>query len=51
MKNGKAPHKKDKIAMSKVGLNHENWLVFKRVDNMIHIVHRITGTVRIIPII
>jgi len=51
MKNGKVPQKKDKIAMSKVGLNHENWLVFKRVDNMIHIVHRQTGQTKIVPAI
>lgn len=49
MKNGKVPLKKDKLAMANVGLKHENWLVFKRVDGMIHIIHRATGQTKEIP--
>lgn len=49
MKNPKRPTKSQKIAMKTVGLNSDNWLVFKKVQGELHLVHRETGTTRIIP--
>lgn len=51
MKNGKNPTRQQKIAIQSIGLTPSNWLVNK-VDtkyNMLHISHRYTGTVRVIP--
>ncbi|MED1906150.1 DUF6906 family protein [Cytobacillus firmus] len=49
MKNPKRPTKSQKMAMKAVGLNSANWLVFKKVQGELHLVHRETGTTRIIP--
>lgn len=49
MKQGLKPTKKQKIAMKSVGLNYNNWLVFKNINGQLHLVHRETGTKRIIP--
>ncbi len=49
MKNGKAPTRKQRMAMKAVGLNCENWLIYKRIDGMLYIVHRNTGSKRKIP--
>lgn len=48
MKSGKSPTKKQKIAMRAARLNYENWLVYKNIDGKLHIVHRNTGTKRVI---
>ncbi|WP_209121552.1 hypothetical protein [Alkalihalobacillus sp. BA299] len=49
MKNGKAPTKKQKIAIKEVGLNPNNWLVSKNLQEELHIVHRETGRLKVIP--
>lgn len=49
MKSGKRPTKKQKMAIGDVGLNSNNWLVYKNVNGMLHLVHRYTGTTRVIP--
>lgn len=48
MKHGKAPNKRQKLAIKAYGLNHGNWLVFKVIDDQLHLVHRLTGTTKII---
>ncbi|QOK28033.1 hypothetical protein IIE26_05010 [Cytobacillus oceanisediminis] len=49
MKKGLRPTKSQKMAMKAVGLNSANWLVFKKVYGELHLVHRETGTTRVIP--
>lgn len=49
MKHGLKPTKRQKIAMKAVGLNFNNWLVYKAIDSQLHIVHRETGRTKIIP--
>jgi hypothetical protein len=49
MKNGKAPNKRQKLAMKSVGLNYDHWLIYKAIDDKLHLVHRETGTTKIIP--
>ncbi|WP_408863360.1 DUF6906 family protein (plasmid) [Aneurinibacillus thermoaerophilus] len=49
LKNGKNPKRKQKLAISKACLNPDNWLITKSLPNELHIVHRETGTKRIIP--
>ncbi len=49
MKNGKRPTRKQKIAIRERGLNPDNWLVSKAPPGELHLVHRYTGTKRIIP--
>ncbi|WP_175384467.1 DUF6906 family protein [Bacillus sp. FJAT-27225] len=49
MKHGLRPTKKQKKAMGFAGLNHNNWLVYKVIGDKLHLVHRETGTKKIIP--
>lgn len=51
MKNGKNPTRQQKIAIKSVGLSVANWLVYKHDTklNMLHIMHRETGSKREIP--
>jgi hypothetical protein len=49
LKNGKNPKRKQKLAISKARLNPDNWLITKSLPNELHIVHRETGTKKIIP--
>jgi hypothetical protein len=49
MKKGLKPTKRQKIAMKEAGLNHENWLVYKNIEGNLHLVHRETGTTKVIP--
>ena len=49
MKQGKRPTRNQMKAILSVGLNPENWLVFKKIDGNLHLVHRETGTTRTIP--
>ena len=49
MKNGKKLKKREKMHIKSYSLNPENWLVFKKVDGEMHLVHRYTNTKRIIP--
>lgn len=51
MKNGKNPNRKQRIAISAVGIKADNWLIYKHDTKLsqLHITHRNTGTVRVIP--
>ena len=46
---GKKPTLKQKRAIAAVRLNPDNWLVEKNPPGELHLVHRFTGTKRIIP--
>nr|WP_242475889.1 hypothetical protein [Bacillus cereus] len=47
-KNGNNPTKKEKLLIKSQNLNPDNWLVYKKVDNKLHLVHRNTCTTRVI---
>ncbi|WP_193671970.1 DUF6906 family protein [Bacillus cereus] len=49
MKNGKKPTRKEKMAIKSYNLNPENWLIFKKVDGALHLIHRFTSKTRTIP--
>jgi len=49
MKNGKKPNKREKIHIQSFNLNPEHWLIFKKVNGEMHLVHRFTSATRIIP--
>ncbi len=49
MKKGLRPTRNQKKAMDTYGLNPANWLVFKKVNSELHLVHRENGKTRIIP--
>lgn len=49
MKNGKKPTKKEKIHIHSYNLNPDNWLIFKKVSNELHLVHRYTNAKKVIP--
>ncbi|WP_162875950.1 DUF6906 family protein [Bacillus anthracis] len=49
MKNGKKPTKKEKIHIKSYSLNPENWLIFKKISGELHLVHRYTNHIKIIP--
>ncbi|MFI8709840.1 DUF6906 family protein [Bacillus sp. NPDC077411] len=48
MKNGKKPTKKQKMLIKLNNLNPDNWLIYKKVDGELHLVHRYTNATRII---
>jgi len=49
MKNGKRPTRREKEVIKKYNLDPRNWLVSKRNDGMLLLVHRFTNSVRQIP--
>ncbi|WP_180230443.1 DUF6906 family protein [Bacillus thuringiensis] len=49
MKNGKKPNKREKIHIQSHDLNPQDWLIYKKVNGEMHLVHRITGATHIIP--
>ncbi|MHB0799906.1 hypothetical protein PVK73_09350 [Bacillus thuringiensis] len=49
MKNGKRPTKQEKIHINSYKLNSENGLIYKKADGRLHLVHRHTNRVRVIP--
>ncbi|MDO3374552.1 hypothetical protein QJ529_17955 [Bacillus paranthracis] len=49
MKNGKKPNKREKIHIQSHDLNPQDWLIYKKVNQELHLVHRFTGATRIIP--
>lgn len=49
MKNGKKPNKREKIHIQSHNLNSEDWLIYKKANGEIHLVHRTTGVTCIIP--
>lgn len=46
MKQGRKPTRKQKEAIKWSGLNPDNWLVYKKDTEHLHIVHRETGSTR-----
>ncbi|WP_197059922.1 DUF6906 family protein [Bacillus sp. UNC322MFChir4.1] len=48
MKNGKNPTKKQKVLIESYNLNPNNWLIYKKVDNELHLIHRNTFATRVI---
>jgi hypothetical protein len=50
MKQGKNPTRLQKQHIKHAGLNYANWLIIKSLHNQLHIVHRFTGTKRVIPL-
>ena len=46
---GKKPTLRQKKLIKSVGLNPENWLVAKSPPGELHLIHRHTGTKRVIP--
>ncbi|HDR3902013.1 DUF6906 family protein [Bacillus cereus] len=49
MKNGKKLTKREKMHLKSYRLNPESWLIFKKVDGELHLVHRHTNSIRVIP--
>ncbi|WP_176519726.1 DUF6906 family protein [Bacillus toyonensis] len=49
MKNGKNPTKKEKMHIKSCNLNPDNWLIFKKMNNELHLVHRYTNSTKVIP--
>ncbi|AIW83101.1 DUF6906 family protein [Bacillus mycoides] len=49
MKNGKKPTKKEKIHIESYNLNPDRWLIYKKVSNELHLIHRYTNATRVIP--
>ncbi len=48
-KTGKKPTLKEKQLISSVGLRVENWLVQKKDNEYLYVVHRHSGNVRKLP--
>lgn len=49
LKNGKNPTKKEKTQIKSYNLNPDNWLIFKKVSNELHLVHRNMNKTKVIP--
>lgn len=49
MKNGKRPSRNQRRLIVHAGLNPNNWLIIKNLPEEMHLVHRETGTQRVIP--
>ncbi|MGG4462621.1 hypothetical protein ABEO79_00180 [Micromonospora provocatoris] len=49
MKKGKRPTLKQIVLLKSSNLDHEEWLVVKNLPEELHIVHRKTGILRILP--
>jgi len=50
VKNGKRPTLRQKKLIQKVGSDPQNWLVSKHTSTEMHLVHRYTGTRKVIPL-
>ncbi|WP_373863961.1 DUF6906 family protein [Paenibacillus agaridevorans] len=50
MKNGKRPTRRQLSQIKAADLNVESWLVAKSLPTQLHLVHRYTGTAKIIAI-
>ncbi|MBC1888011.1 hypothetical protein HCA63_06555 [Listeria booriae] len=48
MKNGKKPTKRECEQIKVHRLNPANWLIFKNLHDELHLIHRDTGTRRVI---
>jgi len=51
VKQGKRPTKRQKMLISKGGLNVDNWLVVKNLPGCLHLEHRHTGQARVMKVI
>ncbi|WP_165921197.1 DUF6906 family protein [Paenibacillus albiflavus] len=49
MARGKKPTRRQKIAMQAAGCSLEVWLIRKAPGNEIHLIHRYTSLVKVIP--
>ncbi|MEK4414544.1 MULTISPECIES: DUF6906 family protein [Bacillus] len=49
MKNGKKPTKREKIHINSYDLNPEDWLIYKKADGQLYLIHRHTNSIRVIP--
>jgi len=47
---GKKPTLRQKKAMQALRLNPDNWLVEKAPPGELHLIHRFTGTRKVIPV-
>lgn len=50
MKQGKRPTRREKQLIADAGWKPDNWLVTKRLPRSLHLTHRQTGTIKVIPI-
>lgn len=50
MKHGKRPTLQQKLIIKKSGFNPNNWLVIKNLPGELHIGHRETGRLKVIPV-
>ncbi|WP_425590436.1 DUF6906 family protein [Fictibacillus sp. 23RED33] len=48
MKNGKRLTRQQKSVLEKAGLNPSNWLIFKNTKQEMHLIHRVSGSTRVI---
>ena len=46
---GKKPTRKQKILIRYYRLNPDNWLVIRNTDRELHIIHRHTDNIRVLP--
>ncbi|MGR5867114.1 DUF6906 family protein [Bacillus cereus] len=49
MENGKRPTKREKIHINSYNLNPDNWLIYQKADGRLHLIHRHTNSIRVIP--
>ncbi|MET3508439.1 DUF6906 family protein [Halalkalibacter oceani] len=50
MKQGKRPTRKLQEVFNSVGLNPDNWLVTNALSDELHLVHRFTFSIRVVPL-
>lgn len=50
MKNGKKPTRREKLLIAAAGSNPNDWLVTKRLPHTLHLQHRYTTTIKVIPV-
>jgi hypothetical protein len=49
MKHGKRPTRRQKVYISSLGLNPENWLIISEDKNQLTMVHRHTDKIKVLP--
>lgn len=49
MKQGRKPTRNQKKLFIEYGLNPAHWLIFKKINGELHLVHRETGKTKILP--
>lgn len=50
MKNGKRPTRRQKEAIEAAGFNPDNWLVCKSESSQMLLIHRNTGSTKVVPL-